>query len=387
MKKWPVSNIFSKLVPIVRPVVPGFLSIFTLILIIILCSRLGWAETKDEASIKTSGDFDLSKVVAVLPKGASPKLQDKPDGGTALMGAAKRGNLALVKLLLETGADVNAKVKSEIYPWSNGWTALMYASNHVEVVKLLLERGADVKAMAQNGNTVLRSAALEGNVEVVKLLLDKGADVNAMTHDGNTALRTAAFEGHVEVMKLLLDRGADVNGKSQVFNPLMAASITGHASIVELLLDKGADVNATDSQSFTALAYAAMEGFSNIVKILVARGADVNVKNDDGDTALTLVMSNLGRESSLDAIKPLMENIADTNARTEIGDIPLIDPVQLSGGSWYQEQVLEIVQILLDKGAEVNVKNNNGDTALTLATKNNNQEVVNLLLNRGAKLE
>ena len=116
-------------------------------------------------------------------------------------------------------------------------------------------------------------------------------------------------------MKLLLDRGADVNGKSQSFNPLMAASSRGHASIVELLLHKGADVNATDSQSFTALAYAAMESFSNIVKLLVARGAEVNAKNDDGDTPLTLVMNNLGRESPLDYVEPIMENSADTTAK------------------------------------------------------------------------
>jgi ankyrin repeat protein len=82
-----------------------------------------------------------------------------------------------------------------------------------------------------------------------------------------------------------------------------------------------------------------------------------------------------------------MENSADTTAKNEIGDMPLADSVQSSGSSWYEEQILEIVQILLDKGAEVNVKNDNGDTALTRATKNNNQEVTNLLLSRGAKLE
>jgi ankyrin repeat protein len=80
-----------------------------------------------------------------------------------------------------------------------------------------------------------------------------------------------------------------------------------------------------------------------------------------------------------------MENSADTTAKNEIGDMPLADSVQSSGSSWYEEQILEIVQILLDKGAEVNVKNDNGDTALTRATKNNNQEVTNLGMRTGER--
>ena len=172
MKKRPASRNFSKLTP-TGPMLPGLWSIFTLILTMILWSDVGWTKTKDEVPTKTGRDIDLSTVVAVLSKSANPNLQDKPDGETALMGAARRGEIALVKLLLDHHANVNAKFKSKICPWLNGWTALMYGSGYLEIVKLLLERGADVNAMALDGNTALRSAASEGNVEVVKILLEK----------------------------------------------------------------------------------------------------------------------------------------------------------------------------------------------------------------------
>ena len=304
------------------------------------------------------------------------------------MEAAKRGDLPLVKRLLDNGADVNAKVKSRVYPCSNGWTALMYGSNYPEVVELLLQKGADINARANDGNTALKSAALEGNAEVVKLLLEKGADINATTQHGNTALRTAAFEGNVDVVKILMERGVDANGTGQVFGPLMAASLKGHFPIVELLLDKGADVNATDSQLFTALSYASMESFSDVVKLLVARGADVNVRNDDGETPLTLAMNNLGRESPLDTtITVPTENSSDTNAMTELVDIPVVDLIESTRKSRYREQILEIVKILLAQGADINSINNNGDTPLALAARHNSLAVANLLRDRGARSE
>jgi ankyrin repeat protein len=387
MNRWLLSKKFIKPTFMAWPFVNAFWSIFAVVLSTVLLSGPSWAETEEKIQNRKSGNIDLHNALAVLSNGANPNSPDNPDGGTALMEAAKRGDLPLVKRLLDDGADVNAKVKSMVYPCSNGWTALMYASNHSEVVELLLQKGADINARANDGNTALKSAALEGNAEVVKLLLEKGADINSTTQHGNTALRSAAFEGNVDVVKILLERGADANGTGQVFGPLMAASLKGHSSIVELLLNKGADVNATDSQLFTALSYASMESFSDVVKLLVARGADVNVKNDDGDTPLSLAMNNLGRESPLDTISVPMENSSDTNAMTEFVDIPVVDSIESARTSWYQEQILKIVKILLAEGADVNAINNNGDTPLTLAARNNSRAVADLLRDRGSRSE
>jgi len=120
------------------------------------------------------------------------------------MSASFLGQVELVKLLLDKGADVNAMSEGV-------GTALMRASN-VDVVRLLLDKGADVNAKWKCGyhpacllgETALMRAAASGSVDKVKLLLDRGADINTKSNDGETALLSATCSGRVEVIKILL---------------------------------------------------------------------------------------------------------------------------------------------------------------------------------------
>jgi hypothetical protein len=123
--------------------------------------------------------------------------------------AASSGHEAVVRLLLENGADVKAKN-------INGRTALHEAAGvgHDAVVQQLLENGADVKAKGNNGWTALHGAAGGGHEAVVRLLLENGADVKAKNNYGRTALHEAAGAGHEAVVRLLLENGADVNAKA-----------------------------------------------------------------------------------------------------------------------------------------------------------------------------
>ena len=128
------------------------------------------------------------------------------DPGQNLIDAAKRGDLAIVQLLLSKVADVNAKN-------DNGTTALIVASQagHLNVVQALLAKGADVKAKRNDGVTALILASSEGHLDVVRMLLNKRADVNAKDNDGHTALILASQEDHHEVVQLLIAKGADGN--------------------------------------------------------------------------------------------------------------------------------------------------------------------------------
>ncbi|MDR2384561.1 MAG: ankyrin repeat domain-containing protein [Tannerella sp.] len=177
--------------------------------------------------------------------------------------AAKNGNVALVKELLENG-DVNAARK-------NGVTALMSASGkgHTEVAKLLIEKGADVNATRKNGWTALMCASLKGHTEVAKLLIEKGADVNATRKNNWTALLMALGIGHTEVAKLLIEKGADVNiANKNGWTALMSAAFNGYTDVAKLLIEKGADVNAIDKDGWTVLMCAAEIGHIEIVKLL-----------------------------------------------------------------------------------------------------------------------
>jgi ankyrin repeat protein len=121
-----------------------------------------------------------------------------------LLEAAKAGDTAEVKKLLEKGADVSARSE-------HGATALMIAAGggHVEVVETLIAEGA--YAEGGEGASALMLAAGEDHAEVVKTLIAEGADVNARTGDGVTVLMWMAGGGHAEVVKTLIAKGADVN--------------------------------------------------------------------------------------------------------------------------------------------------------------------------------
>jgi ankyrin repeat protein len=273
---------------------------------------------------------DRSRLDALLLKSPGDlNVRDRRGGVTPLMHAAALGSPDTMRLLLDKGADVNARSAA-------GATALMWAAADPAKVRLLVERGADVKAVSESGRTALLLAAMsDQSAETVRLLLERGADAKALDREqtstpyaaaygndtdslrqllkagapanqaniaGITPLMNAASNGNDDAVKLLLAAGANVNAQSgppgmQVkngtidlgrFTPLILASAYGPARVVKTLLDAGADVNAKEARGMTPLMYAAAtdHGDIEIARMLVARGADLNVKSSAGETAL-----------------------------------------------------------------------------------------------------
>lgn len=147
-------------------------------------------------------------VCLLLDSGADPNI-NSPNIGTPLQAAAEIGNLDLVELLLERGANINAEPAT-----NRGRTALQAAAGgaHFDLVKLFLERGADINSepAINGGRTALQAAAERGNLELVELLLENGADVNAgpAIEEGKTALQAATEGKHLDIASLLLRKGA-----------------------------------------------------------------------------------------------------------------------------------------------------------------------------------
>ena len=154
-------------------------------------------------------------------------------------------------------------------------------SGHLAIVKLLVEKGADVNAKHFSGETALRMAAGEGHVEVVRLLLEKSADVTA---EDNAAIRAALEKSRVEVVKLLKAHGGEWT--------LSSAARLGDKHELQRLLDAGAKVDSRDEgYDKTALMWAVSEGHTEAVRFLLDRGADINAKTNNGDTPLMMAVN------------------------------------------------------------------------------------------------
>ena len=329
----------------------------------------------------------------LLAKGADVNAKNNA-GSTALMAASEKGHKEVVELLLAKGADVNAKANA-------GWTALMYASQNgdKEVVELLLAKGADVNAKNNHGGTAWMVASSHGHKEIAELIRVKGANVNALMQDEINAkgdLINAAGEGDLSSVKALLDDKADVNAKNNHGGTaLMAASSHGHKEIVELLLAKGADVNYKTDRGYTALTSASYNGHKEVVELLLDKGA-VN-----RGAALVIASQNGHKE----VVELLLAKGADVNATASAyfgiknGTTAFMNalPIEDKGATWSKfgatalifsshNGYLDVVQLLLDKGANVNATMSNGATALIYASQNGHKEVVQALIDKGSDL-
>jgi hypothetical protein len=183
---------------------------------------------------------------------------------TGLYLAAANGHEAVVKLLLEKGAELESKNK-------NGQTPLSLAAwrGNEAMVKLLLEKSAELESKNKNGQTPLSLAASRGSEAVVKLLLEKGAELESEDKDGQTPLSLAAENEEETMVKLLLEKGAELESKDvDGQTPLSLAAERGHEAVVKLLLENGAELESEDKHGQTPLSVAADNGYEAVVELL-----------------------------------------------------------------------------------------------------------------------
>ncbi|MDA0206621.1 MAG: ankyrin repeat domain-containing protein [Acidobacteria bacterium] len=190
----------------------------------------------------------------------------------SLVDAAEQHDVASVRALLETGADVNlAQV--------DGTTALHWAAFHddAELVALLLKAGAAVNTANLYGVPPLAQACINGNAAIVKLLLEAGADANAALKGGETVLMLAARSGNTEAVQALLASGANPNSSERLGQTvLMWAAAEGQTAVVRALIQAGADINASLDSGFTPFFFAVREGRLDVVREFISAGVDVN---------------------------------------------------------------------------------------------------------------
>lgn len=203
--------------------------------------------------------------------------------------AAGRGDHLLVKKLLAHGADVNtlehegrSGQQSQIKSAMGRDSVLIQASQqgHVDVVRLLIESGADLNYRGFMGKSALYGAVEQGRLNVVDVLLSAGANANQATAAGITPMMQAAKSGNHRLIQALLDKGADVNvierpelgyardgGGSSGMTALMFAARGGHQAAVELLLKVGAQATVTNANGKRAVDEARDNGYEDVVQL------------------------------------------------------------------------------------------------------------------------
>ena len=252
-------------------------------------------------------------------------------GSTALLFAARNGDVETARALVDAGADVDDIAAA-------GTSALVIAahSGHGSLGVYLLEQGADPNT-AGAGYTALHAATLRGQFELAAALLERGAEVDAVVERGTPGRRfsadfsirhqavgantfwLAARYGEPEILRMLAERGADPHvSPSNRWSALKAAMGVPQISqedrrnrvdapddmdridqerltldLARTILDLGVDVNQADDRGNTALHDAVRTGFSSVVDLLAAHGADLDALNDRGQTPLVLAETSL----------------------------------------------------------------------------------------------
>ena len=289
-------------------------------------------------------------------------------GNTPLYYVVKKGNIEIVKLLLENGADPNT-------PDSAGETPLSLAVGyrHIEIVKLLLENGADPNIPDSKRRALLYQTVQYGFKEIAELLLTYGANPNAKGGSGFTPLHWAVQKNNPEMVDLLLNHGANINEKGiSGETPLSFALTYRDIEIINLLLNHGADPNITDGQHRTPLYVATARITEEIVKLLLEHNANLDIEDKDGVAPLHWAV----QKNNPEMVDLLLDHKANPNIKDKYGTAPL----HLAGRDGNEE----IVKLLLDHNANLNIEDEDKETPLLWAAKNGHTEIVELLLGKGA---
>ncbi|XP_022091038.1 ankyrin repeat and KH domain-containing protein mask-like isoform X2 [Acanthaster planci] len=235
-----------------------------------------------------------------------------------------------------------------------------------------------INETTEEGESLLSLACSGGYFELAQVLLKMNANVEDRGSKGDcTPLMEAASAGHVDIVKLLIDYGADVNAQSSAGNtPLMYACSGGHEDAVKVLLDHGANIEDHNENGHTPLMEAASSGHVGIAKVLLERGAGINThSNEFKESALTLACY----KGHLEMVQFLLEAGADHEHKTDEMHTALME-ASMDGH-------VEVARLLLDHGAQVNMPADSFESPLTLAACGGHTKLAALLIERGANIE
>ena len=294
--------------------------------------------------------------------------------GTPLHASVHGGHLEIVQFLFAHGTDVNLCS-------ARNSTPLHIASEmgHLNIVKWLLNHGADVNSKEAQCHIPLHYSARNGRIDVCRVLLEHGAMANTRGKTGSTPFLEACKSGHSEIIWLLLDHNPDVNvhdSDDMGYTPLHYGAMRGHFKLVQKLLELQAEVNSCTDHESTPLLLASEFGYTDVVQLLLDHNADVYARDGDGDTALHCAA--LGGHP--DNVRILLKLNLEVNSQNNEGSTPLH-----LASECHREGSTEVFRLLLEYGADVQLRNHTRQTATEVARDYEQDEIVQLLSQHGAE--
>jgi ankyrin repeat protein len=365
-------------------------------------------------------------IALLLEAGADPNVVDK-QGETALMSAARVGSVDSVKTLLDHGAKIDTR--DPVFQQTTVMIAVR--ENHPAVVKLLIERGAQVNAQTRTGDApqwILPNSVpgFGHGIGIVRGgLPDRGS--RFLIPGAMTPLLYAARDGRIESAKILLAAGAEIDhADANGVTPLLMAITNNHVDMARYLIDQGANVRAVDWYGRTPL-WAAVElrnmdvdssTFENgvdrvpafeLIKVLLDKGVDVNARTKEVTPIRRQMLHVTGDLSwvdftgqtpflraalaaDLEVMRLLLARGADPKISAYAGTTALM---AAAGVNWVVDQTsdegpaarLEAVKMCYDLGLNVNDANSMGVTAVMGAANRGSDDIIQFLVSKGAKLD
>ncbi len=328
-------------------------------------------ETKNRSNqtpiFEAIGQGNINKVELFL-KNKAKLPTDNPQGYNSL--TYNNSGIDIFKMLINYNKfDFNVKTEDgDLF-----WLFLLMSdyqgnNNMLEGVDLMIEKGLGVKVKNKDGKTPLFLALSRKilPIKTINLLLDKKADVKGVDKNDSNLLILALKNPDVPLalVKRLVEKGVDINASNKLgMTPFSLSLSQNNTEITDYLIQKKVDINLKNNQNKTALHYVKSP---KMAEYFLKKGFDINAKNKEGNTPLMLALL----DNNKPLIKFLIENNADVNSQNSMGNVPL-----------HLVTDVEIATLLLDKKANINTKNTQGNTPLHFA---DNVQISKLFVEKGA---